>query len=209
MSTWHRRAALADHPLWRDRPASGAEPQVTIALREPAGLLQVSAFARDVAAASERLVSALGIALPLPNRMSGDDALNVRSTGPGIWQVAGSSDRVPTASVLRVQMESVATVVDLGHARTAFRVSGPRAMQTLAKHCPLDLDARVFPPGSATSTRFNQLGMTLARIDPPDHSDDARRDSPAFELMVFRGYAVFVFEALVESAREFGVAIEG
>ena len=42
-----------------------------------------------------------------------------------------------------------------------------------------------------TNTRFNQLGMTLARTD--------RKDEPSavFELSVFRRYAVFVFEALV------------
>ena len=39
--------------------------------------------------------------------------------------------------------------------------------------------------------------QTLARLD----------DAPTFELLVFRGYAEFVFEALAEAAAEFGLLI--
>jgi sarcosine oxidase gamma subunit len=33
-------------------------------------------------------------------------------------------------------------------------------------------------------------------------------DLPTFELLVFRGYAEFVFEALCEGAAEFGFRVE-
>ena len=33
-------------------------------------------------------------------------------------------------------------------------------------------------------------------------------DLPTFELMVFRGYAEFVFEALCEGATEFGFRVQ-
>jgi sarcosine oxidase gamma subunit len=39
--------------------------------------------------------------------------------------------------------------------------------------------------------------MVLARID----------DRPTFEVVVFRGYAVYVLESLAESASEFGFTI--
>ena len=35
----------------------------------------------------------------------------------------------------------------------------------------------------------------------------SRTDETTFELLVFRGYAAYVFESLVESATEFGVHV--
>jgi sarcosine oxidase subunit gamma len=96
-------------------------------------------------------------------------------------------------------MRGQATVVDLSHARTAFRLSGPAAVRTLAKFCSLDLAGSAFPTGSATNTRLGHIGMTLARRD----------DTPTFEILVYRGFAEHAFEALVESGAEFGLEIVG
>ena len=209
-----RRSSVDGHPLMTGRDArtsGGPGAQVTIALRRSLALLQVSAFAQDADAAAARLSDIVGLSLPGPNRLSGDAALSLRATGPGIWQVVGQGSeggRVPAASALRSHLDGVATVVDLGHARTAFRLSGAGASRTLARHCAIDLDPLVFPDGAATSTRFNQLALSLARIDGRDVTRIDGDSTPAFELMVFRGYAVFVLESLFESARELGVSIE-
>ena len=218
--TLTRLSAIEGHPLWVDRGSStstfgstsmsaSAQPgsslvhtaaaRVTIAVAAPRALLQVSAFAQDLDAAAQSLSGELKIELPAPTRMTVSDGLSVRAIGPGIWHVAGDEARVPSGGALAAAAGWRRHRRRPGHARTVFHVSGPDAARTIAKHCGLDLDPRVFPPGSATGTRFNQLGMTLARIDGSD--------TPLYELSVFRGYAVFVFESLVESAREFGVAL--
>ena len=163
---------------------------VTLTERRPVSILQVSAFAATIDAAAARLAAAL--AVTEANRMSG----SIRSTGPGVWQIVGNIDAIPAAARLRDALRGDATVVDLSHARSVLRVGGPDAARTLAKHCPLDLDQRRFPTGSATNTRFGHLGITLVRID----------DAPTFELLVFRGYAEFVVEVLCEAAVEFGIA---
>jgi heterotetrameric sarcosine oxidase gamma subunit len=160
-------------------------------------ILQVSAFAQTADAASVRLAPALELALPAPNRFSGDARKSLRAIGPGTWQIVGDEGSVPEAAALRATLSGVATVVDLSHARTALQVSGAAAARTLAKHCGLDLHVSKFPTGSAANTRFGHIGMTLARID----------DAPTYELLVFRGYAEFVFESLVEAAEEFGLLI--
>lgn len=202
MTPLTRRSPVDDHPLL-SQPAvvREREPGVTIALRPQVALLQVTAFDPADDAVAARLAAATFVSLPEPNQLAGDDALNVRSTGPGIWQIAGDAARVPKATELRARLEGLATVVDLGHARAVFRVKGADAARTINKHCGLDLDPKVFTIGAATNTRFNQLGMTLARLDD-------ERGAPVYELMVFRGYAVFVLEALFESAREFGGTVE-
>lgn len=196
-----RRSALAAHPLLQPGQRVGLQPAgaaaVTLAERRPLTILQVSAFARTVADAGIHLAGALELELPEPNRLSSDRRKSLRAIGPGIWQVVGDEGAVPAAAAVRATLSGVATVVDLSHARTALHVSGPAAVRTLAKHCGLDLHAACFPTGSATNTRFGHVGMTLARLD----------DAPTFELLVFRGYAEFVFEALAEAAAEFGSRI--
>jgi heterotetrameric sarcosine oxidase gamma subunit len=196
-----RRSALAAHPLMQtDRrislPLAGTLT-VAVSERRTLSILQVSAFAQSFDDAGTRLASAIDVPLPAPNQSTGPLHKRLRAIGPGIWQVAGHEHAVPDAAVLRAAMAGVATVVDLSHARTALQVSGPAAARTLAKYCGLDLEGVRFPTGSVTNTRFGHIGMTLARID----------DVPSFELLVFRGYAEFVFEALVEAGEEFGLLV--
>lgn len=196
-----RRSALAAHPLMRPGQRIGLPPAgtaaVTLSERWPLSILHVSAFAQTRDEAGVRLSAALELALPPPNRYSGDLRKSLRAIGPGIWQIVGDEGALPEPAALRATLAGVATAVDLSHARTALLVSGTAAARTLAKHCGLDLHASKFPAGNATNTRFGHIGMTLARID----------DAPTFELLVFRGYAEFVFESLVEAGEEFGLLI--
>jgi len=196
-------AGLAAHPHLKPGtvlgPVAIEAPAVSIAERRPLAILQVSAFATTIDATAARLGAHTGLPMPQPNRLAGDSDRSVRAIGPGIWQWVAVPGTIPDAATLRGSLAGVATVVDLSHARTALRIQGPAAARTLAKHCGLDLDTRKFPEGSATNTRFGLLGATLARLAPVN-------GMPVFELLVFRGYAEFVFEALVESAREFGAA---
>ena len=197
-----RRSALAAHPMlqpgYRPAPPAASTPQVRLAERRTSELLQISAFAPSLDEAGARLATLLGLALPAANRYSGDRHQSLRAIGPGIWQITGDAAAVPAAPTLRAALAGVATVVDLGHARTTLQLSGPAATRVLAQHCSLDLSAARFPLGSATQTRFGHIGMGLA------HTDAA----PTFELMVFRGYAEFVFESLAASAKEFGLRID-
>ena len=196
-----RRSALADHPWFKPGtrlgPVAHDRPAVTIAERRPLAIAQISAFAADVAACEERLQRALDLELPQPNRSTGDSARALRATGPGVWQLVTTAALLHDVAPLREALRGVATVADLSHARTALQLSGRAAARALGKFSPLDLDERIFPTGSATNTRFGHLGATLARLD----------DAPTFELLVFRGYAEFVFESLVEGAAEFGVEV--
>ena len=192
-----RRSALEPiESITAGVPPAGERAGVTLYERRPLSILQVSAFAATIGDAAAGLVAA-GFVVPEANRMNVRDATSVRSTGPGIWQIAGPDGALPSAFALRDALRSVATVVDLSHARTALVIGGADAARTLAKHCPLDLDPRIFPTGSATNTRLGHLGASLARVD----------DAPTFELLVFRGYAQFASEMLCEAAMEFGLTI--
>ena len=166
--------------------------------RRPLALLQVLAFVSEADQVGADLAAALALPLPAGNRLSGDSRKSVRSVAPGVWLVAGDLGALPDAATLRATLAARASVVDLGQARCALQLRGAAAARTLAKFCGLDLDPSAFPTGSATNTRFGHVGMHLARID----------DAPTFELLVFRGYAEFVFDALCEGAAEFGFRVE-
>lgn len=197
-----RRSALAAHsmmaPTAQASASAGRMAPLVLSERRGLTLLQVSAFAPHVQDAGAALSAALGLPLPAGHRLSGDSRSSLRTVGPGVWLVVGQVDTLPQAAALREALATHASVVDLSHARCALQLRGAAAARTLNKHCSLDLDASVFPSGSATNTRLGHVGMHLARID----------DLPTFELLVFRGYAEFVFDALCEAAAEFGFEVE-
>ena len=196
-----RQSAIAAHPFMQaDRrvgtPWTGVTP-VALSERRPLAILQISAFAQSSAMAEAALASAVGLRLPRPNRMTCGVDKDIRNIGPGIWQLVGAPGAVPSAGLLRETLYEHATVVDLSHARTAFVLSGPAAARVLAQHCSLDLGMNHFPMHSATNTRFGHIGMTLSRAGAQSE----------FELLVFRGYAEFVLEALLEAGKEFGMQV--
>jgi heterotetrameric sarcosine oxidase gamma subunit len=197
-----RRSALAAHPKMMTAPvaqtATTDEAWLVLSERRALTVLQVSAFASTATEAQTALAAALGLPTPQGKRFSAEAGKSLRSVGPGVWLVVGPPDVLPDVASLREQLDAIATVVDLSHARCALQLRGAAAARTLAKVCGLDLDPSAFPTGSATNTRFGHIGMHLARTD----------DSPTFELLVFRGYAEFVFEALCDGAAEFGFRVE-
>ena len=196
-----RQSAIAAHPYMQadqrvGTPWTGAAP-VFLSERRPLAILQISAFAQSSDMAAAALASAVELRLPNPNRMTCGIDKDIRNIGPGIWQLVGAPGAIPSAGLLREMMSAHATVVDLSHARTAFVLSGPAAARVLAQHCSLDLGMDHFPMHSATNTRFGHIGMTLSRAGAQNE----------FELLVFRGYAEFVLEALLEAGKEFGMQV--
>ena len=161
-------------------------------------VFQVTAFKSVLPQATKALANALGLSAPASNLFSGSAAKSLRHVGPGVWLVVGESTALPLIGELRTQLGVDATVVDLSHARCVLQLQGTATNRTLAKYCGLDLDVSAFPTGSATNTRFGHIGIHLARTG----------DLPTFELLVFRGYAEFVFESLCHGAAEFGFRVE-
>jgi sarcosine oxidase subunit gamma len=193
-----RRSAIAALLAQASHTHQVTQPAVTLSERRPLTILQVSAFGSTQPEAAAALASVLSIELPSPNQMTSNAVFSVRLLGPGIWQIVGDPYATIQAHALRAALGGVASVVDLSHARTAILVSGIAAQRTLSKFCGLDLALEHFAVGSATNTRFGHIGMTLARGP----------DELTFELLVFRGYAEHVLEALLEAGAEFGLKVE-
>lgn len=86
--------------------------------------------------------------------------------------------------------------LDLSHSRTHVRVSGQQAATLLNRHLPLDLRETGFPIGSVASTAFHHVGITLWRSES------------GYELFLPRGFALSLWEMLLESAEQFGCEVE-
>lgn len=82
-------------------------------------------------------------------------------------------------------------ILDLSHARTRLRIAGRRAAEFLNRHLPLDLRAAAFPEGAVASSQLHHVSVTLWR---------SRR---GYELFIPRGYALSVWEVLLQTAAQF------
>lgn len=116
-----------------------------------------------------------------------DNGASVLRIEPLKWWLVGCA-----AAELDVEQ---GTTLDLSHSRTQVRVSGERAVDLLNRHLPLDLREQAFPVGSVASTAFHHVGITLWRSEA------------GYELFLPRGFALSLWEGLLESAEQFGVEV--
>ena len=89
-----------------------------------------------------------------------------------------------------------AVVLDLSHARSHMRISGPSAADLLNRHCPLDLRSGVYPVNAVAASMIHHVGITLW------HSTNG------YELFIPRGFALSIWQGLVDSAQQFGLEIK-
>lgn len=86
--------------------------------------------------------------------------------------------------------------LDLSHSRTHLRISGPRARTCLNRLLPLDLRDRSFPLDSVATSAMHHVAVTLWR------------SRNGYELFLPRGFAVSLWEVLLETAIQFGLEIK-
>jgi heterotetrameric sarcosine oxidase gamma subunit len=143
--------------------------------------------APDLAA---RLADALGFAPPTAaNRISQDARMGCAWVAPHEWLLVGDADAVGSATDridAAFRDDALALVLNVSQGSTAWRLSGAQAIDRLAAYCPIDLHPDAFPTGSATRTRFGDIGVFLTRI----------HDCPSFWLVADQSYADYVTHLL-------------
>jgi len=87
------------------------------------------------------------------------------------------------------------TVVDLSHARTRIRITGARAAEFLNRHLPLDLREASFPVAAVAASQLHHVGVTLWR------------SNRGYDLFIPRGYALSVWQVLLQTAAQFNAAV--
>ncbi|MGI8435087.1 MAG: sarcosine oxidase subunit gamma family protein [Nocardioidaceae bacterium] len=101
--------------------------------------------------------------------------------------------------------DDLVSVVDVTHGRALMRLSGADAHRVLAKVCAIDLSDAVTPDGASFRCSVAKVATDIVR-------DDARSlDAPecSYLLHCERSSGQYLFDALLDAGREFGIQVDG
>jgi heterotetrameric sarcosine oxidase gamma subunit len=104
------------------------------------------------------------------------------------WWLLGSTINLP---------ENLGTSLELSHAFTSIKVSGETSEILLNRHLPLDLRLENFPIHSSASSAIHHVSVKLFRLSAKE-----------FNLFIPRGFALSIWEILLQSASQFGYEIK-
>lgn len=166
-------------------------PGLRVAEAPVRALWQISAWPQRLAAAGTAAARAAGVAAaPGPGRALTGPGGTLMRIEPMRWQLV--ADREGPRPDLD---PGDGTVLDLGHARTRLRLSGPAAADTLARLMPLDLRPHVAPEGTVATSLVHHLSVTVLV------------QGGGYDLMVVRGFGQALWEHVLEIGAQFGVEI--
>ncbi len=140
----------------------------------------------------------LGLQLPLtPNTTAAGQELLAAWLGPDEWLLLAKHHQADSlVTDLQTALTShFASVVDTSAGQTVIRLSGPSALDVLARGCALDLHPSVFPPGACAQTLLARAQALLIAVD----------DTPTFDIIVRRSFAPYTAAWLQDSAHQFGL----
>ena len=107
---------------------------------------------------------------------------------PSKWWLLGYTVNLP---------ENLGTSLELSHAFTSISIDGEKSDILLNRHLPLDLRLDNFPINSSASSAIHRVSVKLFRINKKE-----------FRLFIPRGFALSIWEILLETASQFGYEIK-
>lgn len=174
----------------RDAPAHWSNDKAALHERLDVGLLylQGDATARDFRAFAEH---SLGAAPPTDRRLLRLPDFSLARVGPRQWYVSGRVDAID--DLMRVMEPETAAVpchiADLTHGVTVIDIDGAGAVSVVNQSCGLDTRLAVTPVGTATRTRFADIGCYLER-----------NGDQAFRVLCDRPLGTYLWRWLVVTA---------
>ncbi len=139
---------------------------------------------------------AAGVAPPVKaNTVATAGTTAILWLGPDEWLVvtpAGGQGAMESSLTTALAGQHV-SIVDVTDARTTIRISGPRARDTVAKACPLDLHPREFAAGQCAQTLLAKTDVLIHQVG----------DTPAYDLYVLCSFSRYLWDWLADSAKEF------
>lgn len=151
-------------------------------------LVQVAAWPDTLRDVGARAAQSIGAdAAPAPGKAVSTPKGALLRVEPLKWWLYGAGD-------VELSPEE-GSVLDLSHSRTHLRISGPQAALLLNRHLPLDLREAAFPVGTVATSAFHHTGVTLWRSEQ------------GFELFMVRGFALSLWQLLLESGEQFNAEV--
>ena len=126
----------------------------------------------------------------------------VVGSGPDEWLVIGPPGSAPLSLDEAVTAgDGLVTVLDLTHGRALMRLRGGPSASTLNKLCAIDTSERVTPDGVAFRSAVAGVVTDVVRDDVGGQ--------PSYLLHCERSSGQYLFDALLDAGREFGVDVSG
>jgi sarcosine oxidase, subunit gamma len=198
MAERYRRQSPLAHLKLAARTVLREEAAVSLSDRGFFGQLSLRGGGDETFLAAVEAV--IGLAPPVaPNRVAESGGSHILWLGSDEWLAVVDEER--SEPCWRRLVEGLigqhAAVADVSEARAVIGISGPKARETLAHGCSLDLHPRVFGPGQCAQT-------LLARIPVIIHQ---RGGEPSFDIYVQRSLAEYLWSWLEDAAQSYGVAV--
>lgn len=138
----------------------------------------------------------LGLELPVEANTwcsNGDDA--VFWLGPNEWLIhcADGAQVSMIEQLGRALVDIHSAVTDVSDYYMVLRLTGEKARELLSKGTPLDLHPTIFQSGMCAQTRFGHASILIGCMD----------DAPVFDIQVRWSFAEYLWQFLVEGAREY------
>ena len=92
--------------------------------------------------------------------------------------------------------DQIATILDISHAFTSIEIKGDNSTLFLNRHLPIDLRTKNFPNLSSASTAIHHVSVKLFKISSNNYC-----------LYIPRGFALSIWEILLETADQFGYEV--
>ena len=92
--------------------------------------------------------------------------------------------------------EDLGTNLDMSHAFTCINISGNDASLLLNRHLPIDLREDALPESSSASSAIHHVSIKLLKLSGNN-----------FRLFIPRGFALSIWEILLETAKQFGYEV--
>ena len=92
--------------------------------------------------------------------------------------------------------DQIATTLDISHAYTSIEIKGDNSTLFLNRHLPIDLRTKNFPNLSSASTAIHHVSVKLFKISSNNYC-----------LYIPRGFALSIWEILLETADQFGYEV--
>lgn len=141
-----------------------------------------------------------GLELPTePNTFVENDRCTAIWLGPNEWYLVVPAGEEHDA-VERLELALAGrhfAVNDLTSGLTTVHLGGTNARDLLQKGCTLDLHPRAFGTGQCAQTLLAKAGVVILY----------RGDEPAYELVVRRSFADYLFLWIEDAALEYGLAV--
>jgi len=170
--------------------------------RSALGLADLSPLAKVLVRARPAGHVAGRLGVPFGRAARDEHQVLVIGSGPGEWLLLGG---IGTAAEVAVGVDpsddGLVSVLDLTHGRALMRLSGAAAAKVLGKVCAIDLSERVSPNGVAFRSSVAELTTDVVR-------DDVGA-TLSYLLHCERSSGQYLFDALLDAGREFGIGRDG